>query len=162
MTIDDTDFQHNADSTRRLRDEDLGISLGGGWTVAVALAHLGFWDTRQVATLRHYVETDVLLGGASDNAVNAVLERLAVLADPRPVAQLGVSAAAAFDAFPAAWPDLYDAVKEASPETEVGTGFQFEFLRGGGFLSGEIHEPRWELLDRFDGSIDFIAVSSYP
>jgi uncharacterized damage-inducible protein DinB len=61
MPIDDTDFQHNADSTRRLReliaklsDEDLGISLGGGWTVAVALAHIGFWDTRQAAALRHY------------------------------------------------------------------------------------------------------------
>lgn len=69
---------------------------------------------------------------------------------------------AAFDAFAAAWPELYDAVKEASPETEVGTGFQFEFLRGGGFLSGETHEPSWDLLDRFDGSIDFIAISSYP
>ena len=53
-------------------------------------------------------------------------------------------------------------MKEASPETEVGTGFQFEVLRGGGFLSGKIHESRWELLDRFDVSIDFIAVSFYP
>ncbi len=69
---------------------------------------------------------------------------------------------AAFNAFATAWPELYAAVNEASPETEVGTGFQFEFLRGGGFLSGETHEPRWELIDRFNGSIDFIAISSYP
>ncbi|HJM89076.1 MAG TPA: maleylpyruvate isomerase N-terminal domain-containing protein [Dehalococcoidia bacterium] len=104
MTTDDTDLQHNAESTRRLRelvaklsDEDLRISLGGGWTVAVALAHLGFWDTRQAAALHHYTETGELLGGASDDAVNAALERLAVLADPRPVAQLAVSAATAVD-----------------------------------------------------------------
>jgi hypothetical protein len=32
--------------------------------------------------------------------MNAALERLTVPADPRPVAQLGVSAAAAFNAFP--------------------------------------------------------------
>lgn len=39
----------------------------------------------------------MLLGSASDDAVNAALERLAVLAYPRPVAQLAVSAAAAVD-----------------------------------------------------------------
>ena len=67
-----------------------------------------------------------------------------------------------FDGFVAAWPELYAAVKAASPGTQVGTGFQLEFLRGEGYLSGEAREPAWQLLDLFAGQIDVITFSSYP
>lgn len=68
----------------------------------------------------------------------------------------------AFDGFVAAWPELYAAIKAASPGTQVGTGFQLEFLRGEGYLSGETREPAWALLDSFAGQIDVVAFSSYP
>jgi hypothetical protein len=28
----------------RITDEELSLPLGEGWTIAVALAHLAFWD----------------------------------------------------------------------------------------------------------------------
>jgi hypothetical protein len=67
-----------------------------------------------------------------------------------------------FDAFVAAWPALYDAIKAASPGTEVGASFQYEFLRGAGYLSGQTRAPHWEIVDRFEGSLDFVALSTYP
>jgi hypothetical protein len=30
----------------RLTDKELSLPLGNGWTIAVALAHLSFWDQR--------------------------------------------------------------------------------------------------------------------
>jgi hypothetical protein len=48
--------ERNAEALERLRalikrlgDEDLERSLGDGWTVSVALAHLAFWDRFQAA-----------------------------------------------------------------------------------------------------------------
>jgi hypothetical protein len=38
----------------RLSDEQLRTDLGGGWTVAVALAHMAFWDRRVVAQLERW------------------------------------------------------------------------------------------------------------
>jgi hypothetical protein len=38
----------------RLTDEQLATPLGGDWTVAVALAHMAFWDRRVVAQLEKW------------------------------------------------------------------------------------------------------------
>jgi uncharacterized damage-inducible protein DinB len=53
------DAARNTEATRRLRelvatlsDADLAAPLGGGWTVAMALGHLAFWDGRQRAALQ--------------------------------------------------------------------------------------------------------------
>jgi hypothetical protein len=40
----------------RLTDDDLARDVGGGWTVAMALAHLGFWDARAALLLERYAE----------------------------------------------------------------------------------------------------------
>lgn len=69
---------------------------------------------------------------------------------------------AAFDAFVVAWPQLYEAIKEASPGTQVGTGFQLEFMRGAAYLSGESREQQWDLLDRFRENVDLFTFSTYP
>jgi hypothetical protein len=70
----------------------------------------------------------------------------------------------AVDAFAAAFPALRDAIREASPSTLVGTVFQYEMLRGAGYLTGEAgsRSPQWELLDRFAGSVDVVAFTTYP
>jgi hypothetical protein len=40
----------------RLSDDDLARDLGEGWTVAVALAHMAFWDERAALLLERYAE----------------------------------------------------------------------------------------------------------
>lgn len=53
MTVDPTYIASNRASTARLRalaarlsDDELGHPVGEHWTVAIALAHLAFWDRR--------------------------------------------------------------------------------------------------------------------
>ncbi len=67
-----------------------------------------------------------------------------------------------YDAFVAAWPAVYEAIKAASPRTEVGASFQLEFMRGAGYLSGQTRAPHWQLLDAFEGYLDFVGLSTYP
>jgi hypothetical protein len=38
----------------RLSDEDLTRPLPNGWTVAITLAHLAFWDRQRLALLRRW------------------------------------------------------------------------------------------------------------
>ena len=40
----------------RLTDDDLARDLGEGWTVAIALAHLAFWDERAALLLQRYTD----------------------------------------------------------------------------------------------------------
>jgi hypothetical protein len=40
----------------KLSDDDLARDLGDGWTVAVALAHLAFWDERAARLLERYAD----------------------------------------------------------------------------------------------------------
>ena len=61
MSLDRSFIDRNAAERDRLRalvdrldDADLARSLGGGWTVAAALAHLAFWDRRAVAILARW------------------------------------------------------------------------------------------------------------
>lgn len=81
--------------TAALSQADLQRSLGGGWNVAIALTHLAFWDFRQVAALKHFVET----GDApeDDRTVNPALEATAKGMDPEMAAWLAVESARAVD-----------------------------------------------------------------
>lgn len=38
----------------RLTPEMLAVRLPRGWTVAVALAHLAFWDRQRLCLMRHW------------------------------------------------------------------------------------------------------------
>lgn len=105
MTDTSADLQRNAESAGWLRelvakltDDDLAVSLGGGWTVAIVLAHLGFWDGRQRAAVEHYVASGEIGNSESDDAINVGLEPLALLVDGRAAAELAVEAAEAVDA----------------------------------------------------------------
>ena len=105
-----SDVERNLAATRRLgalvdrlSPEDLEHSLGGGWTVYMALGHLVFWDVHQRATLQHFVDTGVLLGSEApephnpDNLTNQALEPLLALVDRAGVCDLVVEAAQAID-----------------------------------------------------------------
>jgi len=56
--------------------------------------------------------------------------------------------------------EVYDAVKEISPETQVFTVFQLELMKGLTMWEIEEHEAHWELVNRFKA--DLIAFTTYP
>lgn len=92
-----------------LSDEDLGVDLGGGWTVAVALAHLAFWDAWHVARWLYAAEQGELAPPPADavvtNRANEALEPTWRALPPRAAVQLVLDAADAVDAYTA---DLAD------------------------------------------------------
>ena len=99
----DTDLSSNAESTERLSklvgrlsEDDLGVSLGSGWTVGFALAHLAFWDARQVAALQRVSSGEGF--PSEDLATNAALQSMASAFDPTTVGEAAVKAAQQLDA----------------------------------------------------------------
>ena len=81
----------------RLSEDDLRMSLDGNWTVAIALAHLAFWDQRALALLRRW-----RAGGVSPSPIDVEITNEALLPtwsalQPRAAALAAVSAAAAVD-----------------------------------------------------------------
>ena len=103
MSDHDPDLLRNAEETRRLGDlvarldaADLARSLGGGWTVAFAFAHLAFWDARQDAALRVHARGEPF--PPEDEVTNAALELIAGSFGPEAVAAAAVEAAARLDA----------------------------------------------------------------
>ncbi len=103
MSGHDPDLQRNAEATARLRDlvarlggDDLRRSLGGGWTVAFALVHLGFWDARHDIALRGYMQGNPI--PSEDHTVNPSLEAIAGIFDPEAVGATAVEAAERLDA----------------------------------------------------------------
>ena len=44
---------------KRLTDEELSLPLENGWTIAVALAHLSFWDQRSLFLMRKWNKSGV-------------------------------------------------------------------------------------------------------
>ena len=54
--IQENELERNrlASLAARVTDEQLGILLPNGWTVAGAFAHLAFWDWNQLSTLRQW------------------------------------------------------------------------------------------------------------
>lgn len=80
----------------RLTPQDLQRSLGGNWTVAFALAHLAFWDARQVAALHRFANGHGF--PAEDYAANATLEAIASTFNPATLGPAAVTAAEQLDA----------------------------------------------------------------
>ncbi len=94
---------NNTQSTERLRDlvarisaDDINLDLGGGWTVGFALAHLAFWDARQVAALQRMAQGETF--PSEDMATNAALERISAAFNPATIGGAAVRAAEQLDA----------------------------------------------------------------
>lgn len=78
------DLRRNAEATSRLQalvarleETDMTRSLGGGWRVGFALAHLAFWDTRQHFALQSHAPGDGF--PPEDETTNDTLEVVASL-----------------------------------------------------------------------------------
>jgi hypothetical protein len=65
-----------------------------------------------------------------------------------------------FEKFVPFYHEVYDAVKEISPGTQVFTVFQLELMKGLTMWEIEENEEHWELIDRFES--DLTAFTTYP
>jgi len=81
----------------RLTDEELSLPLGNGWTVAVAFAHLAFWDQWYLILTRKWKKSGVALSPIDIDVINDSLLSLWLALPPRIAANLAVSSAEAID-----------------------------------------------------------------
>jgi hypothetical protein len=96
----------------RITDEELNLPLGNGWTIAVALAHLAFWDQRSLVLMRKWKQSGVELSPIDIDVTNDSLLPLWRAIPPRATADLAVSSAEAIDReLEEASSDLIDAIE---------------------------------------------------
>jgi hypothetical protein len=81
----------------RLTDDELIFPIGNGWTIAVALAHLAFWDQRALYLLRKWKKDGVEASPIDIDITNDSLLPLWLAIPPRKAANLAISAAEAID-----------------------------------------------------------------
>jgi hypothetical protein len=104
MSIDRSFIERNRTATARLRtlavtlsDAQLQRPVGEHWTVAIALAHLAFWDRRVLALLDAANTAGEVVDIPIDLAVNDISLPLWAAIPPRTAAELAVASAEALD-----------------------------------------------------------------
>ena len=104
MVIDRSFVEQNHASTERIRklvsklsDKQLQHPVGEHWTVAIALAHLAFWDRRMLYVLDKTERDRKLFVPEIDILVNDISLPLWAVIPPRDAARLGVDTAQALD-----------------------------------------------------------------
>jgi GNAT superfamily N-acetyltransferase len=123
MTVDRSFVELNRAGTDRLRalinrltEAELLRPVGEHWTVAIALAHLAFWDRRVLNALDLAEHDGVAAIPDLDFLVNDVSLPLWAAIPPREAARLALEAAEAVDARLAAYPGaLLEALQAARP-----------------------------------------------
>ena len=104
MTTDRSFVELNRASTERIRalaarlsDAELAHPVGEHWTVAIALAHLAFWDRRVLDGLERSERAGKLAVPDIDLSVNDLSLPLWAAIPGREAARIAVEAAAALD-----------------------------------------------------------------
>ena len=112
MPVSDEIAQSNRTQTERLRalarrltPEMLAVRLPRGWTVAVSLAHIAFWDRQRLCLMRRWAAGDSCHGGYDGEVFNEVLLPFLEMIPADRVAALAVETAEEVDAFLLAVPD---------------------------------------------------------
>jgi hypothetical protein len=89
----------------RLTPDMLAVRLPHGWTVAVALAHLAFWDRQRLCLMRRWAAGEWCDGGYHGELFNEVLQPFLEMLPPERAAAAALRAAEEVDAFLLAVPD---------------------------------------------------------
>ena len=120
MTMDRSFIDLNRASTERLRtlagrlsDKEMQHPVGEHWTVAIALAHLAFWDRRSLYVLDMTERDGKLFPGDLEVFINDLSLPLWAAIPPRDAARLAVETAEELDARLEAFPpqlleEIYD------------------------------------------------------
>lgn len=90
---------------QRLTPDMLRVRLPNGWAVAMALAHIAFWDRQRLGLMQRWAAGDWCNGGYDGNLFNEVLLPLLELLPADQVASLAVETAERVDALLLAAPD---------------------------------------------------------
>jgi uncharacterized damage-inducible protein DinB len=91
---------------KNLTDDELKLVIyKEGWTIAVMLAHLAFWDRRIAYVLTRWTDGGDPHAELDDDVVNNALEELHKAVEPRAAARLAVESAKGADAAIARVPD---------------------------------------------------------
>jgi hypothetical protein len=97
----------------RLTDAELSLPVDKSWTIAVALAHLAFWDQRCLALIRRWESSGVSPSPIDIDVTNDCLLSLWKALPPRAAAKLAVSSAEDADrALEEAPSDLISAIEK--------------------------------------------------
>ena len=104
MTLDRSFLERNRASTNRIRalagrltDEEMQHPVGEHWTVAIALAHLAFWDRRVIYVLDNTERDGKLFIPEIDIFVNDLSLPLWAAIPPRAAARIAIESAQALD-----------------------------------------------------------------
>jgi len=104
MTLDQSFIERNRTSTNRIRalvarltDEEMRQPVGEHWTVAIALAHLAFWDRRVMYVLDMTERDGKLFIPEIDIFVNDLSLPLWAAIPPREAARIAVETAETLD-----------------------------------------------------------------
>lgn len=123
MPISDEFAESNRVQTVRLRalvagltPEQLAARLPRGWTVAVALAHMAFWDRQRFCLMRRWAAGDLCHGGYDGDLFNEVLLPFLEAIPPGRAGALAVEAAEEVDAFLLTVPDEFVAMALSRPD----------------------------------------------
>jgi len=82
----------------RLTDQELSLVLyKEGWTIAVALAHIAFWDMRRIVLLKKWRQEGVTPSPSDDDVLNDTTLPFFLKLAPRETARMAVSTATTLD-----------------------------------------------------------------
>ena len=104
MTLDPSYIEQNRASTERIRalaarltDDEMQTKVGEHWTVAIALAHLAWWDRRVMYVLDMTARDGKLFVPEIDIVVNDLSLSLWAVIPPRDAARICIETSAMLD-----------------------------------------------------------------
>ena len=100
----------------RLDASMLAVRLPNGWTVAVALAHIAFWDRQRLCLMRRWAAGEPCHGGYDGELFNEVLLPFLESIPPDRAAELALKTAEEVDAFLLTAPDEVVGAALARPD----------------------------------------------
>jgi nucleotide-binding universal stress UspA family protein len=123
MTVDQSFIERNRASTERIRalaasltDEEMLHPVGEHWTVAIALAHLAWWDRRVIYVLDKTEQEGAVSIPDIDIVVNDLSLPLWAVVPPREAARIAIETAETLDARLENYPrDLLEKVYAVMP-----------------------------------------------
>jgi hypothetical protein len=81
----------------RITDQELGLPMWAGWTIAAGLAHLAFWDSRALGLMKKWKASGVAPSPIEDDVTNDSILPLCLAIPPRTAANLALASAEAID-----------------------------------------------------------------